>query len=1021
MPPHGDTSNIDLFSLLVERDLKKLRQTDWRTEDNLTENERRALDGLKSNDLLIIKPSDKGGNLVIMDHPEYRAICVSILQDRTTYEILTTNPLESFKNELRSILEKALSNQLISRGEFDFMLPQFPLTATFYALPKVHKGYHPLKGRPIVSGVDSLTQNCGLYVDQVLCPFVTAMPSYLRDTSDLLLKLEGVNLGRDTWLTSIDIEALYSSIPHWAGIEGVRFFLQQRSIRCGEHNDFVITLLEYILTHNAFTFDGKHFHQLRGTAMGCPCAPSYANLFLGWWEETIVFGDEERWWHKFISIWYRYIDDVFMVWTGTREEFTMFMGCLNINKVGLKFTSEISEIELAFLDLKIVKDESGQVATSIYRKPTSTNSLLHWDSHHPVSLKRGIPKGQFLRLRRNCSREDTFKCQSGDMLNRFREKGYPRPVVSRAYDLARRTDRQGLLQKHRRTEVEDTVRVIGTFDTQHHEVRRAFTRHWDILKLDPDLIDVDYVGKTKREFRRRVGEHMGDIRHKRDTPLAKHMHTHHSDDPTGVRFTILEVVKVNPRGAVTVTADRGRGCGTEDSCPGEGAGCQDQFLGDRSTPLLKPEQCEMVVGWIVDNASSHLATTTTLSSTRSSLSSHECGQDIPHPDPISSHHAECPETTDPTLGLSEELLSFPFQDSEISAGQLEVGKDEIACRAAQSFDQPRSDEGDGGKMSQEVDDDETQLPESQEEEQGAHVEDEVVDDIVTDPTWQEDMHSEDSSTNGEGDSADNPKQAICSTCHARISRGSKTTSLTTTSMIRHMEAKHPTLWAEPQAPGPLPAGHTTASSTVLRRSQSQVHHACEDASSPAPVVAHSQAAPSASASTSLSQHSIQLSITQSLECKRKYPANAPQATVLNSNISPLLALEMLPFRLLETEAFRNLMAAAVPRYSVPSRLYFSRCAISALHQHVSHNISHALHNAVTGKVHLTMDTWTSACGQGRYISMTAHWVNIVEAGTQHILPKPSIAGPASIRVAPTVYSFCTSSSSSSMSEINTSV
>ncbi|CAJ0961028.1 unnamed protein product [Ranitomeya imitator] len=67
--------------------------------------------------------------------------------------------------------------------------------------------------------------------------------------------------------------------------------------------------------------------------------------------------------------------------------------------------------------------------------------------------------------------------------------------------------------------------------------------------------------------------------------------------------------------------------------------------------------------------------------------------------------------------------------SVLSASQVEVGPDE----------QPRSHKGDGGKVSQEVDDDETQLPESQDEEQGADVEDEVVDDIMTDPTWQEDM------------------------------------------------------------------------------------------------------------------------------------------------------------------------------------------------------------------------------------------------------------------------------------------
>ncbi|CAJ0964372.1 unnamed protein product [Ranitomeya imitator] len=89
-------------------------------------------------------------------------------------------------------------------------------------------------------------------------------------------------------------------------------------------------------------------------------------------------------------------------------------------------------------------------------------------------------------------------------------------------------------------------------------------------------------------------------------------------------------------------------------------------------------------------------------------------------------------------------------DSELSASQLEVGTDEIACRDAQSFDQARSHEGDGGKVLEEVDDDETQLPENQEEEQGADVDDKVVDDYVTDPTWQEDMQSEGSSTHGEG-------------------------------------------------------------------------------------------------------------------------------------------------------------------------------------------------------------------------------------------------------------------------------
>lgn len=93
--------------------------------------------------------------------------------------------------------------------------------ATFYSLPKVHKGYSPLKGRPIVSGVNNLTQNCGTYIDTILRPFVQALPSYTRDTTDLIQRLDGVTIDEDWWLASVDIEALYTSIPHSQGLDAV--------------------------------------------------------------------------------------------------------------------------------------------------------------------------------------------------------------------------------------------------------------------------------------------------------------------------------------------------------------------------------------------------------------------------------------------------------------------------------------------------------------------------------------------------------------------------------------------------------------------------------------------------------------------------------------------------------------------------------------------------------------------------------------------------------------------------------
>lgn len=58
----------------------------------------------------------------------------------------------------------------------------------FLCLSKIHKGLVPLKERPVVYGVDSLNENRGIYIDQILILFVQTLPSFVKDT-DLLQRL----------------------------------------------------------------------------------------------------------------------------------------------------------------------------------------------------------------------------------------------------------------------------------------------------------------------------------------------------------------------------------------------------------------------------------------------------------------------------------------------------------------------------------------------------------------------------------------------------------------------------------------------------------------------------------------------------------------------------------------------------------------------------------------------------------------------------------------------------------------
>ena len=76
------------------------------------------------------------------------------------------------------------------------------------------------------------------------------------------------------------------------------------------YNSFIIDLLRIVLENNYFNFNGRHFHQIAGTAMGTKLAPSYANLFMSHFEDKYVYRYPLQ--H---FLWKRYIDGIFLIWT----------------------------------------------------------------------------------------------------------------------------------------------------------------------------------------------------------------------------------------------------------------------------------------------------------------------------------------------------------------------------------------------------------------------------------------------------------------------------------------------------------------------------------------------------------------------------------------------------------------------------------------------------------------------------------------------------------------------------------
>jgi hypothetical protein len=97
--------------------------------------------------------------------------------------------------------------------------------------------------------------------------------------------------GRDIWLVTGDVVAMYPNIPIDDGITQIANMLnsplmefnnpdEAAQLNFKSRTELTILLLRFVLKFNYVAFAGKMYQQVIGTAMGTACAPTYANLFL---------------------------------------------------------------------------------------------------------------------------------------------------------------------------------------------------------------------------------------------------------------------------------------------------------------------------------------------------------------------------------------------------------------------------------------------------------------------------------------------------------------------------------------------------------------------------------------------------------------------------------------------------------------------------------------------------------------------------------------------------------------------
>lgn len=442
---------------------------------NITREEAEAIQELKDNKHIIIKPADKGSAVVIQSREQYIKEVYRQLTDKVYYKkldgpiYLKTIPI------IHEIIDKLYKDKFINHKQRKYLKgEEEPRARKFYTLPKIHKD--PTKwswpnetpaGRPIVSDCSSETYGTAQFVEYYLNPLSVKHPSYVKDTYHFIQIVKQIKVSQNCMFFTFDIESLYTNIDIESGLLAVRKIFSKYPDN-NRPDEAILQLLEINLRRNDFEFNEEFFLQIKGTAMGKRFAPSYANIFMADWEEGALNKCPKKP-RKFL----RYLDDVWGIWDGTWKEFQEFVGILNGHDPSIKLKYEVNWLKIDYLDTTVYKGrnfrESQILDIKVYFKKTDTHALLFKNSFHPKHTFQGLVKSQLTRFHRICTQPEDFREAVRILFTVLKKRGYSRSFLRRC--LKTYLDRKGKRTK-------DLIPLIITYSTDSRKINQQLKRNF---------------------------------------------------------------------------------------------------------------------------------------------------------------------------------------------------------------------------------------------------------------------------------------------------------------------------------------------------------------------------------------------------------------------------------------------------------------------------------------------------------------------------------------------------------------
>ena len=157
------------------------------------------------------------------------------------------------------------------------------------------------------------------WMADILGGLVGKTKHHVQNSKHLAEELQSVIIEEEDILNSHDVVSTFTNTPIDQVLEIVKtrleneFFLRDynKNNDTNLESDDVVQLLDFILTTTYFTFRGKIYRQLFGTAMGSPVSPIAATIFMEALEQKVIATTPMDCRPK---LWLRYVESSMMCW-----------------------------------------------------------------------------------------------------------------------------------------------------------------------------------------------------------------------------------------------------------------------------------------------------------------------------------------------------------------------------------------------------------------------------------------------------------------------------------------------------------------------------------------------------------------------------------------------------------------------------------------------------------------------------------------------------------------------------------